>query len=318
MYYDENSLEESFTVVNHKGDVVHTAFSEGAAKKRAMELTNTTEKEHKVVFSRSAAVKEDTDLDENDGELSEMDFGSIAKTLGKYSKGTAKPSEPDSKIPTRSKFNANYTMTGHREGKSTTGRTYIKVLGDDEDSKTAAKSTVKADAPEAEKRGRGRPAGAFNKSDVKKGWSDEARASMKAKLAARKAAKMAASNESESLDVSDWAHIVEDQSLNSIVDFMLDEDFNDLDSQSKNTFGSYMRGLDEGLDTGTRGFVKGETKSLKNGSFMSTNKDGSRKQHKTQLESYAWAKTKTTNESVFVTDSVANFARKLTANLIKE
>ena len=234
MYYDENSLEESFTVVNHKGEVVHTAYSEGEAKKKAMELSNKSGNTHKVAFSRTATVKENLD---------EMDFGSIGKTLSKYGKGV---SDATPKTPTRSKINTNYTMTGHREGQRSTGRVYTKVQDDDSDSRVAAKATEKPDQVEAPKRGRGRPAGAFNKNDMKKSWSDEAKASMKAKLAARKAAKLAASNESEELDEDDWSSIVEGYSLNSIVEFMLDEDFDGLDEASKFAFGSYIRNTNEG------------------------------------------------------------------------
>lgn len=236
MYYDENSLEESYTVVDHKGSVVHTAYSEGEAKKKAMELSNKSGKPHKVAFSRTATVKEDLD---------EMDFGSIGKTLSKYGKGVG---DATPKTPSRSKVNTNYTMTGHREGQRSTGRVYTKVQDDDSDAKVAARATEKPDQVEAPKRGRGRPAGAFNKQDVKKGWSDEAKASMKAKLAARKAAKLAAANESE-LDEDDWSSIVEGMSLNSIVEFMLDEDFAELDEISKEAFGSYMRGdVNEGFE----------------------------------------------------------------------
>jgi C-terminal processing protease CtpA/Prc len=93
---------------------------------------------------------------------------------------------------------------------------------------------------EAPKRGRGRPAGATNKAGTGKGWSAEAKASMKAKLAARKAAKLAAKNESEFIE-EDWAYIVEDQSLDAIVEFTMEEEYQSLDELSKKTLGSYIK-----------------------------------------------------------------------------
>jgi hypothetical protein len=165
-----------------------------------------------------------------------MDFGSIGKTLSKYGKGVG----ADPVKSKRSSVHPEYTMTGHKEGKSTTGRVYTKVMSDDDDSGKAAKSTVKAE-PEV-KRGRGRPAGAVNKAGTGKGWSAEAKASMKAKLAARKAAKLAAAkNESVELGEADWVEIVEGQSLDAIVEFMLEEEYQALDELSKKTLGSYIK-----------------------------------------------------------------------------
>lgn len=128
-------------------------------------------------------------------EIDEMDFGSIGKTLSKYGKGV--PADGP-KTPKRSTVNTDYTMTGHKEGKSTTGRVYTKAPEMDREPE-AVKATAKTDQVEAPKRGRGRPAGAANKAGTGKGWSAEAKASMKAKLAARKAAKLAAANESVEL-----------------------------------------------------------------------------------------------------------------------
>jgi hypothetical protein len=278
-------------------------------------------------------IKFGTSLEED--QVDEMDFGSIGKTLSKYGKGV--PADEPKKVK-RSAVNTDYTMTGHKEKKTSTGRVYSKVLPDDEDSGKAAKSTVAAEP--AVKRGRGRPAGALNKNGsgvTGKGWSDEAKASMKAKLAARKAAKLAGTNESEELeeaktykamlnslevrptrgtdkdllgkaptfthgqngvnlstddgykaasdaahaqgeemfrgrytirhvdhhgqsipggsvdkarkamnesvglDEEDWADITEGQSLNSIVEFMLDEEYQSLDELSKKTLGSYIK-----------------------------------------------------------------------------
>lgn len=230
-------------------------------------------------------------------ELDEMDFGSIGKTLSKYGKGVPKD---DPKKVSRSTVHTDYTMTGHKEKKSGTGRVYTKVLSDyDDDAGKAAKATQAPDQVEAPKRGRGRPAGALNKNGsgvTGKGWSAEAKASMKAKLAANKAAKLAAAkNESEELDESfavvdhkgkqvhvstsesgakkkaeelskstgnthtvkfdrtatvkesveiteeDWADIAEGQSLDAIVEFMMDEEYQSLDELSKKTLGSYIK-----------------------------------------------------------------------------
>jgi hypothetical protein len=50
---------ESFTVKDPDGKVVHTAYSQGAAKKKASELSAETGKEHTADYDRGAAVKED-------------------------------------------------------------------------------------------------------------------------------------------------------------------------------------------------------------------------------------------------------------------
>jgi hypothetical protein len=165
-----------------------------------------------------------------------MDFSSIGKTLSKYGKGV--PADAPKK-PTRSIMHTDYTMTGHQEKKSSTGRVYTKAPEMDREPE-AVKATVKADQVEAPKRGRGRPAGATNKAGTGKGWSAEAKASMKAKLAARKAAKLAAKNESEFIE-EDWAYIVEDQSLDAIVEFTMEEEYQSLDELSKKTLGSYIK-----------------------------------------------------------------------------
>ena len=50
---------ESFTVKDPDGKVVHTAYSQGAAKKKASELSAETGKEHTTDYDREATVKED-------------------------------------------------------------------------------------------------------------------------------------------------------------------------------------------------------------------------------------------------------------------
>lgn len=268
----------------------------------------------RVTVGKSEVTKEATEIEMHGDEdsVDETDFSSIGKTLSKYGKGTgAEPVKAK-----RSALNTDYTMTGHKEGKSTTGRVYSKVLPDDEDAHKAAKATVKTDDQDEPKRGRGRPAGSTNKAGLGKGWSAEAKASMKAKLAARKAAKVA--NESEELDESnvgaakkagytnlhttddgkvyigmhpsegqgkkpfmknkatdiaadlksigvnaklatdgkyhyvriaeavelseeDWAEITEGHDIDSIAEFMLDEEYESLDELSKATLGSYIK-----------------------------------------------------------------------------
>lgn len=133
-------------------------------------------------------------------EVDEMDFGSIGKTLSKYGKGVG----ADPVKPKRSTVHTDYTMTGHKEGKSSTGRVYTKAPEMDREPE-AVKAAAKTGDAEAPKRGRGRPAGTVPKNKGT-GWSAEAKASMKAKLAARKAAKLAA-NESEELDEAKYPAI---------------------------------------------------------------------------------------------------------------
>lgn len=229
-------------------------------------------------------------------EVDEMDFGSIGKTLSKYGKGVPKD-EP--KKVSRSTVHTDYTMTGHKEKKSGTGRVYTKVLSDyDDDAHKAAKATRAPDQVEAPKRGRGRPAGALNKNGsgvTGKGWSAESKAAFKAKLAAKKAEKLAATKNESELEESfavvdhkgkqvhvaysessakkkaeelskstgnahtvkfdrtamvknesefteeDWAEITEGQSLDAIVEFMMDEEYQSLDELSKKTLGSYIK-----------------------------------------------------------------------------
>lgn len=159
-----------------------------------------------------------------------MDFGSMAKTLGKYGTGV---SDTKPKTARRSAIHTNYTMTGHKETIGADGRrTYTKVLPDDEDSNKAAKAEVKAEMPEQPKRGRGRPKGAVNKEKSYKPWSAEAKASLKAKLAARRAAKAQAN---ESLASSDWEDLLSEMTLDNIVEFMLEEDYSSLDEASKDS-----------------------------------------------------------------------------------
>jgi hypothetical protein len=268
----------------------------------------------------------DTSVDEG-----EIDFGSIGKTLSKY--GTGVPAGTPKK-QSRSTVNPDYTMTGHREKKSSTGRVYSKVLTDyDDDAGKAAKATKQPDQVDEPKRGRGRPAGASNKEKSYKPWSDEARASLKAKLAAKKAAKAGVKNESEeydsldesfvvtdgkgqvvhtaysqksaqakadaltkqigtlhsvkfmrtavveadeskvdeslSLDEQDWADITDEHTLDEIAEFMLDEDYENLDELSKATLGSYIKKASRNVtDNAVRATAKITNKEYTNGGRM--------------------------------------------------
>lgn len=255
-------------------------------------------KKHDAIAQQINWLKKQIGESDNSVDEGEIDFGSIGKVLSKY--GTGVPTGTPKK-QSRSTVNPDYTMTGHREKTSSTGRVYSKVLTDyDDDAGKAAKATKQPDQVDAPKRGRGRPAGASNKDKSYKPWSDEARASLKAKLAAKKAAKASAKNESEELDESfvvtdgkgqvvhtaysqksaqakadaltkqtgtlhsvkfvhtavvesqldaeshsldeqDWADIVDDHTLDEIAEFMLDEDYTNLDELSKATLGSYIK-----------------------------------------------------------------------------
>lgn len=59
----KQAMLESFTVKNADGKVVHTTYSENAAKAKAAELSKSGEK-HTSGFDRAAMVKESDDLDE--------------------------------------------------------------------------------------------------------------------------------------------------------------------------------------------------------------------------------------------------------------
>jgi hypothetical protein len=60
---ENEEIVESFTVKNAAGKVVHTAYSENAARAKAIELSKTGEK-HTSGFDRQAMVKESDDLEE--------------------------------------------------------------------------------------------------------------------------------------------------------------------------------------------------------------------------------------------------------------
>ena len=330
----------------------------------------------------------DTSVDEG-----EIDFGSIGKTLSKY--GTGVPTGTPKK-QSRSTVNPDYTMTGHREKKSSTGRVYSKVLTDyDDDAGKAAKATKQPDQVDEPKRGRGRPAGASNKEKSYKPWSDEARASLKAKLAAKKAAKAGVKNESEdydnldeqfvvvdskgahvhtsysegmakqkaaeltkktgslhavkfvrnavvesqldesldeALDEQDWADIVDDHTLDEIAEFMLDEDYENLDELSKATLGSYIKKASRNsTDNAVRATAKITNKEYTNGGRMAK-KSYSRQKGVDRAVGKLTQESEEIDESVVVPrgkksvtatneselDPIVEFyANRLTSNLIK-
>lgn len=221
----------------HGADIYHKSLDKNKQAKHGSAARK--ELGQHITYAKSLIARH-KDLVESE-EIDEMDFGSIGKTLSKYGKGVPKD---DPKKVSRSTVHTDYTMTGHKEKKSSTGRVYTKVLSDyDDDAPKAAKATQAPDQVEAPKRGRGRPAGALNKNGsgvTGKGWSAESKAAFKAKLAAKKAEKAAAKNESEFVE-EDWAEITEGQSLDAIVEFMMDEEYQSLDELSKATLGSYIK-----------------------------------------------------------------------------
>jgi hypothetical protein len=61
--------------------------------------------------------------------------------------------------------------------------------------------------------------------------------------------------ESIGITEEDWADIVEGQSLDAIVEFMMDEEYKSLDELSKKTLGSYVKKA--ALDIGSKGVDMG-------------------------------------------------------------
>lgn len=178
-------------------------------------------------------------LDNSDGvELSEMDFGSMAKTLSKY--GGSKPivDTPKKKV-SRSATHPEFTATGHIEKKSDKGTVYTKVLPDYDDAddvKTASKTTV---APEGEvKRGRGRPKGSTAKAGFYKPRDPAGKAASAAKAAATKAANKAAKAK---LTEEDCEDILEGLGFNDIVEMMMEDAYKNLDEVSGKFLGNYIQ-----------------------------------------------------------------------------
>jgi hypothetical protein len=149
-------ITESFTVKNAEGKVVHTAYSENAAKAKAAELSKSGEK-HTSGFDRQAMVKESDDLEE-----AAFDWG---KTKPDTSWLTGKGKKSDTK-------------------KSEGGLTHRGTYGSEDHRAPNSVNTPK------EKRSVGRPAGAYGGAyKIDKGARDsqEYKDALSAKVRAAKA-----------------------------------------------------------------------------------------------------------------------------------
>jgi hypothetical protein len=143
-----------------------------------------------AVLAASTSDEADLDPDEFEdlGESEEDAFAGMVKHLSTRGKGfedagASKPARPREGM----------TSTGHRVKEYSTGTTYSKVLPDDEDYDEDAIAKNPAD-----KRGRGRPAGASNNDKSYKAWSPESREAFRTKLAATRAARAGAKEVTES------------------------------------------------------------------------------------------------------------------------
>ena len=186
-------------------------------------------------------------------EISEADFGSMASQLKKY--GGKENVKDTPKAPqTRSKYAPDYTMTGHKEKNTSTGRQYSKVLPDydDEDDVKSAKKSVTTGATPQEKRGRGRPKGVGAKAGQYKPRDPEKKAASAAKAAASKAATKA---KKAALTNEDCEEIFEGLTFDDIIEMMLEEEYEQLDELSKATLGSYIKKASK--DVGSKNFTSG-------------------------------------------------------------
>lgn len=143
-----------------------------------------------AVLAASTSDEADLDPDEFEdlGESEEDAFAGMVKHLSTRGKGfkdagASKPVSPREGM----------TSTGHKVKEYSTGTTYSKVLPDDEDYDEDAIAKNPAD-----KRGRGRPAGASNNDKSYKAWSPESREAFRTKLAATRAARAGAKEVTES------------------------------------------------------------------------------------------------------------------------
>ena len=186
-------------------------------------------------------------------EISEADFGSMASQLKKY--GGKENVKDTPKAPqTRSKYAPEYTMTGHKEKNTSTGRQYSKVLPDydDEDDVKSAKKSVTTGATPQEKRGRGRPKGVGAKAGQYKPRDPEKKAASAAKAAASKAANKA---KKAALTNEDCEEIFEGLTFDDMMEVMIDEEVVALDELSKATLGSYIKKASK--DVGSKNFTSG-------------------------------------------------------------
>lgn len=172
-------------------------------------------------------------------EIDEMDFSSMASQLKKYG-GKENVKDGVKGAQSRSKYAPDYTMTGHKEKVTSTGRQYSKVLPDydDEDDVKAAKKSVTTGATPQEKRGRGRPKGVGAKAGQYKPRDPEKKAASAAKAAASKAANKA---KKAALTNEDCEEIFEGLTFDDMMEVMIDEEVVALDELSKGTLGSYIK-----------------------------------------------------------------------------
>lgn len=180
-------------------------------------------------------------------EIDEMDFSSMASQLKKYG-GKENVKDGVKGAQSRSKYAPDYTMTGHKEKVTSTGRQYSKVLPDydDEDDVKAAKKSVTTGATPQEKRGRGRPKGVGAKAGQYKPRDPAKKAESAAKAAASKAANKA---KKAALTNEDCEEIFEGLTFDDMMEFMIDEEVVALDELSKDTLKSYFdKNLYKGIE----------------------------------------------------------------------
>ena len=179
-------------------------------------------------------------------EINESPFAGIANTLKKYGGAERVKDEPKKGTPRRSAFHGDIAMTGHKEKINKNGsRTYTKVLADyDDGDEVKAVANVKKDvakqtgADEPVKRGRGRPKGVGAKAGSYKPRDPAAKAASAAKAAATKAANKAARAQ---LTKEDLDECFAGLDLNGLVDFMMSEDIQSLDTSDKQFIAAYIR-----------------------------------------------------------------------------
>ena len=191
-------------------------------------------------------------------EINESPFAGIANTLKKYG-GTEKiKDEPKKVAPKRSAFHGDIAMTGHKEKINKDGsRSYSKILPDhDDDTEVKTVAAVQKDvakqvgAEEPVKRGRGRPKGVGAKAGSYKPRDPAKKAASAAKAAATKAANKAAR---AALTKEDLDECLEGLDFNGLVDFMMSEDVQSMDSANKQALAAYVRSsLTEASDTEVR------------------------------------------------------------------
>lgn len=194
-------------------------------------------------------------------DLNEADFGSMAAQLKKYG-GKDNVKDAPKAPQARSKYAPDYTMTGHKEKTTSTGKQYSKVLPDydDEDDVKSAKKSVATGAAPQEKRGRGRPKGVGAKAGQYKPRDPAKKAESAAKAAATKAANKA---KKAALTQEDCEEIFEGLDFDDMIEMMVDEEMMGLDEVSKATLGSYVK--KSSMDLGSKFYDSGrdETKDKK-------------------------------------------------------